>query len=138
MINERRATIAKYRLARAQEILVTGESLMDSDLYSAANRLYYAIFCAMRAVLALESVDFKKHSAVISYFRQHYIKPEVFAQKYSELIGDSAQVRADSDYDDLYVPDRDKIAGLTQEAESFLADIERYVHQQLENPSVKE
>ena len=42
---------------------------------SAANRAYYAIFHAMRAVLALDGVDMKHHSGIISEFRKGISKP---------------------------------------------------------------
>ncbi|MGN0267892.1 MAG: HEPN domain-containing protein [Lachnospiraceae bacterium] len=35
------------------------------------NRCYYAAFYAVKAVLALESVDFRRHKDVIAYFNQH-------------------------------------------------------------------
>lgn len=44
------------------------------ELKTANNRAYYSIFHAMRAILALDEVDFKKHSGVIAYFRENYIK----------------------------------------------------------------
>ena len=40
----------------------------------------------MRAVLALEGDDFKKHSGVIAIFRQNYIKSGIFDTVYSEII----------------------------------------------------
>jgi len=42
-------------------LLLAGESYR-----SAANRAYYAIFHAMRAVLALDGVDMKHHSGIIA------------------------------------------------------------------------
>lgn len=131
MIDNEHITISKYRLERANETLAAGKSLYDTDIYSSANRLYYAIFSAMRAVLALESVDFKKHSAVISYFRQNYIKTGAFDRKYSEMIGVAAQLRTDSDYKDLYMPDRDEIALLIPEAEAFITEVSIYLHLRL-------
>ena len=53
---------------------------------SAANRAYYAIFYAMRAVLALDGVDMKHHSGIISEFRKRYIKTSVFDASLSGLI----------------------------------------------------
>ena len=51
------------------------ESLLrDDDCKGAANRSYYAIFHAMRAVLALDGIDMKRHSGVMSEFRRLYIK----------------------------------------------------------------
>ena len=62
-------------------MLLAGESYR-----SAANRAYYAIFHAMRAVLALDGVDMKHHSGIISEFRKRYIKTGVFDASLSGLI----------------------------------------------------
>lgn len=63
--------LSQYRLQKAKEMLASARRDMDAkDFASANNRAYYAIFHAMRAVLALDGEDFKKHSAVIARFTQ--------------------------------------------------------------------
>ncbi len=53
--------------------------LFDNGRYKAANnRSYYAIFHALKAVLALDAFDSKRHSGIISEFQRRYIKDEVF------------------------------------------------------------
>ena len=61
---------AKYRLNKAKETLETAEMILKEgkDLTSANNRAYYAIFYAIRAVLAIEEIDFKRHKDVLAYF----------------------------------------------------------------------
>ena len=87
---------------------------------SAINRSYYAIFTAMRSLLAEEEKDFKKHSAVIGYFRKNYIKTGIFETKFSDYIGDSFEVRNDCDYEDFYI-------ALREEAETqYLHAVEFY------------
>ena len=83
---------------------MAAQQLLDSGLLrDSANRSYYAIFHAVRAVLALEQIDFKKHSAVISYFQQHYIKEKVFDVRFSDYVRDAFSVRQQCDYDDFFV-----------------------------------
>ena len=78
MDNENRESFALYRLEKAKETLKSAKILFEEvkDYTSANNRTYYAIFYAIRAVLALEEIDFKRHKDVIPYFNQKYIKPE--------------------------------------------------------------
>jgi len=54
-------------------------------------------------VLALEGVDFKKHSAVISHFQKEYIKTGVFSNEISDYIRFAFITRNDSDYKDFYI-----------------------------------
>ena len=70
-----RIDLSKYRLTKAAEMLETARRDMAAgDHASANNRAYYCIFHAMRAVLALDGEDYKKHSAVIAQFSVRYLK----------------------------------------------------------------
>ncbi len=67
--------LMKYRLDTAKEKLESAKILLDAGKYrDSIGRSYYAIFTAVRAVLAYDKVDFSKHSGVISYFQKEYIK----------------------------------------------------------------
>jgi len=69
--DEKNLTLSKYRLEQSEEFLNSAiKNLAMDELKTANNRAYYSIFHAMRAVLALDEVDFKKHSGVIAYFRE--------------------------------------------------------------------
>ena len=58
--------LALYRLEKAKTTLISAETLYNANsLLDANNRAYYAIFHALRAVLALEKKDFKRHKDVI-------------------------------------------------------------------------
>ena len=71
--------LVKYRIESAKERLESSKLLLEAGQYKdSIGRSYYAIFSAVRAVLAKDKIDFKKHSAVISYFQKEYIKTNVF------------------------------------------------------------
>ena len=60
MHNEEIYILAKYRLEQAKENLEEAIALFDINKYKGANnRAYYSIFHAIKAILALEQVDFK-------------------------------------------------------------------------------
>lgn len=71
MYKEENINLSKHRLETALEDLRTAELLISQEMFKgAANRSYYCVFHSIRAVLALDGVDFKKHSGVIAFFRQ--------------------------------------------------------------------
>ena len=85
-------------------MLASAKRDMDAkDYASANNRAYYAIFHAIRAVLALDGEDYKKHSAVIARFTLNYLKPEILPREYSKLISNASLIRNRSDYEDFYI-----------------------------------
>lgn len=64
--------LSKARLQNAMECLQDARLLADSERYKAlANRSYYAVFHAMRAVLVLKKFDSKKHSGIIANFAEN-------------------------------------------------------------------
>jgi uncharacterized protein (UPF0332 family) len=74
--------------------------LFDSKHYRTANnRAYYSIFHGMRAVLAFDGFDSKKHSGIIAVFRKDYIKTGIFQENLSDIIGEASEIRNASDYD---------------------------------------
>ena len=82
--------LTKYRLDLAKERAEISKIMLNEGHYSdSVNRSYYAIFSAIRALLAENRIDFKKHSAVIGYFRKNYIKTGIFDVKFSKYVGDA-------------------------------------------------
>ena len=80
-------TLIKYRCEEAIEALEDAELLIDSKRYrSAANRLYYAAFYAVLAVLLTKRLRYSKHSAVISFFDKEFIKTGILPKEYSRAL----------------------------------------------------
>ena len=120
-LSKARLTIAKERLAFADPILAIG------DYKTVANRSYYAVFSAMRAVLALQGFDSKKHAGVIAEFRRQYIKPGILPQELSGMLDGLVEVRQGSDYDDFYVLSKEEVTQQLQNAKQFVDAVEQYL-----------
>ena len=120
--------MATWRFEQAQQCLESAKTMIKTEDYKgAANRSYYCIFHSMRSVLALENVDFKKHSAVISHFRLNYIKPQILDKKLSDIIEGLFEIRNASDYDDFYMLSKKEAAEQVENAEYFMRQIEDYL-----------
>ncbi|MBQ6420681.1 MAG: HEPN domain-containing protein [Clostridia bacterium] len=122
-----KAELAKLRLENAKEKLSFIPGILElGDYKTAANRAYYAVFYAMRSVLALDGFDSKKHTGIISEFRRNYIKTGVFDEQLSDIIGELFAVRTSSDYDDFYLLSKDKAVKQYENAVLFVETIDRY------------
>lgn len=63
-MHENRVELMRYRLNMAKEKLHAASILLECRSYKdSVSRPYYAMFTAVRAVLALDGVDFKPDSA---------------------------------------------------------------------------
>ena len=122
--------LSRYRFQKAEEMLASAKRDMEADDFASANnRAYYAIFHAMRAVLALDGEDFKKHSAVIARFTLNYLKPEILPREYSKLISNASLIRNRSDYEDFYICSVADTNTLFSGAVTFCKDIGKYLEQ---------
>ena len=81
----------------------------------------------MRSVLAIEQIDFKKHSGVISYFTREYIKTGVFDKKYSNIIRKASAARNSSDYEDFYEAAPEEALQQCNEAQEFYDAVQKYI-----------
>lgn len=101
--------LSSYRLNMSEEKLRSAKILLDAGQYKdSIGRSYYAIFSALRAVLAKDKVDFSKHAGVISYFQKEYLKTELFDKKYSKYISSAFQIRNNCDYDDFFIVSKEE------------------------------
>jgi len=120
--------LVKYRLESARERLRSSQLLLEAGQYKdSIGRSYYAIFTAVRAVLATNEVDFSKHSGVISYFQKEFIKTGKFDIKYSKILQNAFQIRNTCDYDDFYIATKNDAEEQYKNAEEMLITIERFL-----------
>ncbi|MGN0467306.1 MAG: HEPN domain-containing protein [Acutalibacteraceae bacterium] len=125
---EDKVSLSKVRLDTAKNCLRDSQILINSESFKAsANRSYYAVFHAMRAVLVFDEFDSKKHSGIISEFRKRYIKTGILSTEISKIIDIQFSVRSHSDYDDFYVISKNESINQLHEAEKMVSEVEKYL-----------
>lgn len=127
-MDDRHSDLARYRIEKAGICLDSARLLVQAgDYCGAANRSYYAIFHCIRSILALEGVDFSKHSGVMSYFQKNYVKTGIFGKEYSKILMEAFSVRSESDYDDYFVISKEDVEHQICGADFFLNGVKRYL-----------
>ncbi|MGB5687334.1 MAG: HEPN domain-containing protein [Candidatus Electrothrix sp.] len=128
MTPEDRRTIMTYRLERSEESLRAARLLSENGmLIPAMNRIYYAMFYAVQAVLARDEAAFSKHGQVKGYFNREYIKTRIFPVESGRLYNMVFEYRQKFDYVDLVMPDVDAIDEYLQKATIFVREIQAYL-----------
>jgi uncharacterized protein (UPF0332 family) len=121
-------TSVHIRMQKARECLRDAEMNIANNAYaSAANRSYYCIFHAIRAVLITINYSAKTHSGNIGRFQRDFIKTGLFEKKYSSVIENSFTVRNKSDYQDFYIVSKDEVSAQVKNAQTFLEAVEAYL-----------
>lgn len=117
-----------YRLNTAKERLKSAKLLLEAGQYKdSVGRSYYAVFSAVRAVLATRKIDFSKHAGVIAYFQKEYIKTGIFDKKYSKYLQSAFQIRNNCDYNDFFIVSANDAQEQYDRAVELLSVIEEYI-----------
>ena len=110
-MDERQKNLSNYRIAEAEDSLKVAAHCLKEGLYKdSINRSYYAAFYAVKAILALSTVDFKRHKDVMGYFNKEYVAKEIFPREIGRKLGTLQRVREKSDYDDFYIASRSTVS----------------------------
>ena len=113
--------LARFRIGRAFECLDEAAIMADKKHYNACvNRLYYACFYAVNALLASGGHSSAKHAGVRALFNLHFVKTEIVPRELAAVYNDLFESRQESDYQDFFVVE--ETAAL-----EFLAPAERFV-----------
>ena len=126
-MNEQAQNLSKYRLQRAFEDLEAARiNLAHNLLRTSLNRSYYAMLHSVRALLALEKVDFKTHKGVINYFSKNYIRTGKLPENYGRIIAIAEERRINSDYDEHFEVDAESVKKQLAEAEEMTKAVQAY------------
>ena len=130
-MDDRQKDLSRYRLREAQDSLRVAEHCLREELYKdSINRSYYSAFYAVKAVLALGTVDFKRHKDVIAYFNQHYVAKTIFSKELGRKLATLKRLREKSDYDDFYFASREQAQTQLETAELIVESIIEYLNAQ--------
>ena len=125
---DNRKELMKYRLEMAEERLHFSKVLLEAGSYKdSIGRSYYAMFTAVRALLAMEGQDFSKHAGVIAYFQKEFVKTGKVDRKYSKYISQAFQIRNNTDYADFFIVSAQDAKEQYEKAKEFLKVIVKYL-----------
>ena len=101
---DKRKALSEYRFNDAVATMQTAKLCIDNNHYKdAINQCYYGAFYAIKSVLAIKGIDFKRHKDVVAYFNHHYVKGGKFSRELGKKIAKLKKKRENSDYDDFYL-----------------------------------
>ncbi len=120
--------LSAYRYLKALEDLKASEVMLEESLYKVSiNRSYYAIFHAMRAVTALNEYDSSKHSGIVAYFNQYFVKTGNFNRDASRIVKNASFFREKADYEDFFIASKTDAEKQLEDAKTFILRVEEYL-----------
>ena len=132
-MSEKKIDLCIYRMRSAIETLGVSALCLESQHYKdSINRSYYAAFYAVKAVLALEEIDFKRHKDAVAHFNKTYVATDIFPREIGKKLGRLKQERETSDYDDFYIASKEESERQISVADEFIVLAEKYCMEQLQ------
>ena len=131
---ENRNIIVNYRLQKAKETLAEAKGGAEMGfLHSAANRLYYACFYAVTALLIKNKYPTHTHNGVITLLNKHFVLEGIISKEQNKLYGKIFELRQKGDYHDLVVIKEEDVLPLIQPAEQFITEIENLINKEIQS-----
>ncbi len=124
-MKEELLALINYRLERAHETLEEARILLEQGHANTyVNRLYYACFYAVSALLLTKDLSSAKHSGIRSFFHQNFVKSGLVDQELGQLFDKLYDNRQKGDYTDLFRFDLDVVRNWYEEAQKFVETID--------------
>lgn len=100
---EERRAVVEFRIEKAFRAYEQAKGVIGLKYWETiANRLYYAAYNAVSALLIANGDTAQTHSGVIHLFGQNFIKTNVFPAETGRLYHKLFTMRQTGDYDDTY------------------------------------
>jgi uncharacterized protein (UPF0332 family) len=118
----------RYRLNRAKETISEVEVLIQNEFWNTAiNRMYYACYYAIGALLVKNGVETSSHSGCRQKFGQLFVQNgkinKELARHYTELF----EKRMKGDYNDFFDFDKETVIRLFEPSKVFINEIEALI-----------
>lgn len=119
-----------YRLNRAKETIAEIEILIQNEYWNTAiNRLYYACFYAVGALLVKNGIETSSHSGCRQKFGQLFVLNGKISKDLAKLYTDLFEKRQKGDYNDFFDFDGDTVRRLYEPSKMFIQKIEEMINE---------
>jgi uncharacterized protein (UPF0332 family) len=124
LTDEERKIIVELEMEKANRTFEAAMLMVDNGHWeSAANRLYYALFHAVNALLIHDGHQVNTHKGSHALFGQYYIKTGKLPRQYSSIYQKLEAIRDESDYNWAYSITPEDIVEKTAPAKEMIDTI---------------
>lgn len=124
MDEESKKALIAYRMQRATDTLKESEVMQREGFYNAAiNRLYYACYYAVVALLLKNDIQTQTHNGVKTMLGLHFVATGKLPIKIGKTFSTLFEKRHSGDYDDFIYCDEDLVNSLYPQAKILINTI---------------
>lgn len=116
--------VIQYRLEKANQTLEDAKLLANAKRWNpCVNRLYYACFYAVSALLAQNEFSSNKHTGIRSLFNLNFVKTGLISKETAEIYNDLFDRRQEGDYADFVVFSENQVVPRIAKTDNFIKAI---------------
>ena len=133
---EERKAVVTYRIEKAVRTIDQAKSNIPMKYWElVANRMYYAAYYAVSALLIADQHTAKTHEGIIRIFGLEYVKKERVPIELGKLYNKLFTLRLTGDYNDHYGLEEQDVLPLLQPTIDLIDMVSRLAEKVLEMPS---
>jgi uncharacterized protein (UPF0332 family) len=118
----------QYRIDRAKETIREVRIHIEYRFWNTAiNRMYYACFYAVSALLAKDKIDISSHSGVRQKFGENFVKTGLIDRDLAKHFTELFEKRHKGDYNDFYDYDEETVLRLYPVSQRFIEEITKII-----------
>lgn len=136
---EEREAVVEFRIEKACRAYEQAQGVIVLKYWETiANRLYYAAYNAVSALLIANGDTAQTHSGVIHLFGQHFIKTGMLPSEMGRLYHKLFTMRQTGDYDDTYGLTEEDVMPYVEPTGELIARTTALAKQLLEHVSIRQ
>ena len=118
-------------LTRSRSALSEAKLLIDNNYFNAAaNRIYYACFYAITALLISNDIKAKTHSGVKQMFGAHFISTGLVSMEAGRLYTEVFEMRQEGDYEFQLFFEAEDVIVLLNPTKQLVTEVEAILSKQ--------
>ena len=126
--DEERRIMVQLEMERAKKTFNEVDILKAAELWNGvSNRLYYAVYHAISALLIHDGHQVNTHHGSHAMFGQQYVKTGILPADYGRLYNQLQTMREQSDYNCAFEADPDELKTRIESARQLIETIEKMV-----------
>jgi len=123
-----KSDLIRYRLSRAWDTLDDARILAEKEKWnSTINRLYYAAYYAVIAILLKDDYTPTTHNGAKTHFSKNFIKTGIINIELGKVYSQLFTWRQKGDYDDLFDFTKEKVLPYFTPVKELILSIEDYI-----------
>ncbi len=128
MENNTKQDLINYRITRSKDTLNEVYEIMKLGYFNTAiNRMYYASFYAVLALLLKFDIATKSHVGVRQMFGLHFVSKNLISRESGKTFTNLFDKRQKGDYNDFFDFNKQDIIELLEPTETLISEIEKII-----------